>query len=307
MVVDVGAEAMLNRRPEGVDLARQVGLEEDIVYPATTSANLWNRGRLVPMPRTMMGVPLDLRGLDGIISARGLARAATRQRPPADRARRAGHQRRRPGRGTPRQGDRRPAGGATPRRGVRRPRPRDLRPGRRTPDGGAARAGPVPDPGRRGGHPTRGPRQPQTRSSPASAGEWVGCRVHSRRRPARPCARAPPCATWPAARTGAGTSWSAPPGTPRSSRPTRSSLATPARATARLLSDVTPAAALDSRADRLRLDGHRHDGLPCPRLPAGPRVRLPGAARRRAVGQGVDVLLRQVGLGAPGRSTGRRG
>ena len=28
------------------------------------------------MPRTMMGVPLDLRGLDGIISARGLARAA---------------------------------------------------------------------------------------------------------------------------------------------------------------------------------------------------------------------------------------
>ena len=76
VVVDVGAEAMLNRRPEGVELARRVGLEGDVVYPATTSANLWNRGRLVPMPRTMMGVPLDLRGLDGIISARGLARAA---------------------------------------------------------------------------------------------------------------------------------------------------------------------------------------------------------------------------------------
>ena len=76
VVVDVGAEAMLNRRPEGVELARRVGLEADIVYPATTSANLWNRGHLVPMPRTMMGVPLDLRGLDGIISARGLARAA---------------------------------------------------------------------------------------------------------------------------------------------------------------------------------------------------------------------------------------
>ncbi len=76
VVVDVGAEAMLNRRPEGVELARVVGLEQDIVYPATTSANLWSRGRLVPMPRTMMGIPLDLRGLDGIISARGLARAA---------------------------------------------------------------------------------------------------------------------------------------------------------------------------------------------------------------------------------------
>ena len=76
VVVDVGAEALLNRRPEGVELARRVGLEGDVVHPATTSANLWNRGRLVPMPRTMMGVPLDLRGLDGIISARGLARAA---------------------------------------------------------------------------------------------------------------------------------------------------------------------------------------------------------------------------------------
>jgi oxygen-dependent protoporphyrinogen oxidase len=76
VVVDVGAEAMLFRRPEGVSLAVEVGLEEDLVHPATTSANLWNRGRLVPMPRTMMGVPLDLRALDGVISAKGLARAA---------------------------------------------------------------------------------------------------------------------------------------------------------------------------------------------------------------------------------------
>lgn len=76
VVVDVGAEAMLNRRPEAVALAVEVGLEADLVHPATTSANLWNRGRLVPMPRTMMGVPLDLRGLDGVISAKGLARAA---------------------------------------------------------------------------------------------------------------------------------------------------------------------------------------------------------------------------------------
>ncbi len=76
VVVDVGAEAMLNRRPEAVALASEVGLEADLVHPATISANLWNRGRLVPMPRTMMGVPLDLRALDGVISAKGLARAA---------------------------------------------------------------------------------------------------------------------------------------------------------------------------------------------------------------------------------------
>ena len=76
VVVDVGAEAMLNRRPEAVELAREVGLDPDLVHPATTSANLWNRGRLVPMPRTLMGVPIDLRSLEGIISARGIARAA---------------------------------------------------------------------------------------------------------------------------------------------------------------------------------------------------------------------------------------
>ena len=76
VVLDVGAEAMLNRRPEAVSLAGEVGLGPDIVHPATTSANLWNRGRLVPMPRTLMGVPLDLRTLDGIISPKGLARAA---------------------------------------------------------------------------------------------------------------------------------------------------------------------------------------------------------------------------------------
>ncbi len=76
VVVDVGAEAMLNRRPEAVALAVEVGLEADLVHPATTSASLWNRGRLVPMPRTMMGVPLDLRALDGVISTKGLARAA---------------------------------------------------------------------------------------------------------------------------------------------------------------------------------------------------------------------------------------
>ncbi len=76
VVVDVGAEAMLNRRPEAVGLALEVGLGADLVHPATTTAHLWNRGRIVPLPRTMMGVPLDLRALDGVISAKGLARAA---------------------------------------------------------------------------------------------------------------------------------------------------------------------------------------------------------------------------------------
>jgi oxygen-dependent protoporphyrinogen oxidase len=78
VVVDVGAEAMLNRRPEAVELARAAGLGDDIVHPATTSANLWSRGELLAMPRTLMGIPTDLKALaeSGVISKTGLARAA---------------------------------------------------------------------------------------------------------------------------------------------------------------------------------------------------------------------------------------
>ena len=76
--VDVGAEAMLNRRPEAVTLARASGLADRLVHPATITANLWTRGRLRPMPRTLMGVPTDARALadSGVISRPGLARVA---------------------------------------------------------------------------------------------------------------------------------------------------------------------------------------------------------------------------------------
>lgn len=59
--VDVGAEAMLNRRPEGVSLAREVGLE--VVHPAVAESNIWSGGALHRLPRTLMGVPLDVEGL----------------------------------------------------------------------------------------------------------------------------------------------------------------------------------------------------------------------------------------------------
>ena len=77
-LAEVGAEAMLNRRPEGIALARTSGLADALVHPATTSAQLWNRGELVPMPKTMMGIPTDLRVLaeTGVISKTGMARAA---------------------------------------------------------------------------------------------------------------------------------------------------------------------------------------------------------------------------------------
>ena len=75
VVVDVGAEAMLQVRPEGVELARSLGLEP--VHPTDAASRIWTRGELRPLPRTLMGAPVDLDGLaaSGVLSEEGLARA----------------------------------------------------------------------------------------------------------------------------------------------------------------------------------------------------------------------------------------
>ncbi|HEU5333892.1 MAG TPA: protoporphyrinogen oxidase [Actinocrinis sp.] len=76
--VDLGAESILARRPEGTALAAQVGLGDDIVHPATTAAGILSRGELHPLPGgQLMGIPGDLRALaaSGILSAPALARA----------------------------------------------------------------------------------------------------------------------------------------------------------------------------------------------------------------------------------------
>jgi oxygen-dependent protoporphyrinogen oxidase len=83
--VDVGAEAMLNRRPEGVALAGEAGLP--IEFPATASSRIWTRGSLRPLPRSLMGVPLDVDALaaSGVISEEGLERVrAEPSMPPSD-------------------------------------------------------------------------------------------------------------------------------------------------------------------------------------------------------------------------------
>lgn len=79
VTVDVGAEAMLARRPEGIELAESVGLE--IVHPTTATSRIWTRDALRPLPRSLMGVPMDLDQLEasGILSPEGMARA--RQEP----------------------------------------------------------------------------------------------------------------------------------------------------------------------------------------------------------------------------------
>lgn len=79
--VDEGAESLLNRRPEAVDLVREVGLGGDIVYPSEAPAAVWSRGRLHRLPPgTVMGVPSDPDALGGLLEAGELERVA------ADRA-----------------------------------------------------------------------------------------------------------------------------------------------------------------------------------------------------------------------------
>jgi oxygen-dependent protoporphyrinogen oxidase len=77
--VDVGAEAMLARRPEAVGLAREVGLADLLRDPGTTRAGLWARDGLRRFPRPMVqGVPGDLDDLraTGILSDDESARAS---------------------------------------------------------------------------------------------------------------------------------------------------------------------------------------------------------------------------------------
>ncbi|GAB3022763.1 protoporphyrinogen oxidase [Nocardioides flavus (ex Wang et al. 2016)] len=75
LTVDVGAEAMLARRPEGLALAEEVGAE--VVHPTSAASAVWSRGALRTMPRSLMGVPLDLDQLaaSGVLSPEGLLRA----------------------------------------------------------------------------------------------------------------------------------------------------------------------------------------------------------------------------------------
>ncbi len=301
-MVDVGAEAMLNRRPEAVDLAREVGLGDDLVHPATISANLWNRGRLVPMPRTLMGVPLDLRALDGVISAKGVARAAMDTvLPPTELGDRdisvgdlveerlgkevvdrlvepllggvyAGHAREISARAAVPQlvalleHDRsltRAAAAATP-------PPSDGRaPVFAGIRGGVGRLAAALADSSRGAH-----RRDCPRPRPPSRG-----RLEPRGRPdARP-------------RGGAGRRGRAGHAGARDRPPAQRR---------RAGGGARPG------PHRVRVDGHRHAGLRGARVPRGGRLRLPGAARRRPCREGLDLLLRQVGLGARGRG-GRGG
>jgi oxygen-dependent protoporphyrinogen oxidase len=75
--MDEGAEALLARRPEGIDLITATSAGE-LVPAGTTSSAIWTRGIMRPLPRRQfMGVPADIGELaaTGVVSAAGIARA----------------------------------------------------------------------------------------------------------------------------------------------------------------------------------------------------------------------------------------
>ncbi len=85
VVVDLGAESLLARRPEAVDLVREVGLGADLVHPATARAAVWTRGALHAMPAgTLMGVPSDPEALAGLLTADEVARVRAEVPVPVD-------------------------------------------------------------------------------------------------------------------------------------------------------------------------------------------------------------------------------
>jgi len=63
LTLDLGAESMLARRPEALDLVHAVGLDERVVNPRTITASIWTHGALRAMPPTVMGIPADVDAL----------------------------------------------------------------------------------------------------------------------------------------------------------------------------------------------------------------------------------------------------
>ena len=77
--VDVGADAMLARQPEGIGLARELGLGDHLVEPRTGSVWLWVGDRLRALPEgTVMGAPTDPIALarSGVLGPGAVLRAA---------------------------------------------------------------------------------------------------------------------------------------------------------------------------------------------------------------------------------------
>ncbi|WP_280500891.1 protoporphyrinogen oxidase [Nocardia farcinica] len=76
--VDLGAEAFVGRRPEVPALLRELGLADQLVYPAGKRPLLWAGGATHPLPpRTLMGIPSDAESMRGLVDDDTLDRIAS--------------------------------------------------------------------------------------------------------------------------------------------------------------------------------------------------------------------------------------
>jgi oxygen-dependent protoporphyrinogen oxidase len=79
VLLDTGPDSFLARRPEAVELCRELGIDATLVPPSATSAFVYARGALRRLPAGLvLGVPTDPLALarSGILSGWGAVRAA---------------------------------------------------------------------------------------------------------------------------------------------------------------------------------------------------------------------------------------
>ena len=86
-IVDTGPDGFLGRRPEALDLCREIGLEDALVPIAGRGAGVWARGKIRALPEGLaLGIPIRFwpTARSGILGLRGniaLARDALLPRP----------------------------------------------------------------------------------------------------------------------------------------------------------------------------------------------------------------------------------
>lgn len=87
LALDTGAESVLARRPEATALIAELGLQSEQVHPTTAKPQLLVAGRLVTMPPSLQGIPIDTAALADLLTPDALTYAAGepgRPAPPLD-------------------------------------------------------------------------------------------------------------------------------------------------------------------------------------------------------------------------------
>jgi protoporphyrinogen/coproporphyrinogen III oxidase len=81
--VDLGAESVLARRPEALELFAELGLGDDVVHPVTAAAKVVRDRVAHPLPPgTVMGVPGRPEALAGVLTPDEVERVAAEPSPP---------------------------------------------------------------------------------------------------------------------------------------------------------------------------------------------------------------------------------